>query len=114
MAANRKLPAHAFQPGNPCGLGRPKGVRNRLTDTVTTVLSEYFELHGREVIERVRAKYPQVYLSAIISLLPKQTTVEKLLPLGELSDDELVMIEEMLASSRARLVQQPKRQNGLC
>jgi hypothetical protein len=57
---------------------------------------------------------PQVYLSAIISLLPKQTTVEKLLPLGELSDDELVMIEEMLASSRARLVQQPERQNGLC
>ena len=36
------------------GPGRPAGQRNRLTETVTTFLSEDFELHGREVIEAVR------------------------------------------------------------
>ena len=83
--------------------GRPKGMRNRLTETVTNVLSEDFELHGKEVIARVRDKYPQIYLSAIVSLLPKQSqTIES--PLADLSDEEIEMIEEMLAASRARLV----------
>ena len=56
------------------GPGRPAGQRNRLTETVTTFLSEDFELHGREVIEAVRTKHPQIYLSACVSLLPKQQT----------------------------------------
>jgi hypothetical protein len=81
-------------------------VRNRLTETVTRVLSEDFELHGRDVIERVREKYPQIYLSAVVSLLPKQQQVEKISPLGELTDEELVMLEEMLAAGRAKLIEQ--------
>ncbi len=34
---------------------------------------------------RVRAKWPQVYLTAIINLLPKQTQTETLSPLGHLT-----------------------------
>jgi hypothetical protein len=66
---------------------------------VTAVLSEDFELHGREVIERVREKYPQVYLSAIVSLLPKQQQIEKLSPLSDITDEELAQIEELLAAA---------------
>jgi hypothetical protein len=58
------------------------------------------------VLDRVRAKWPQVYLSAIVGLLPKQQQVEKISPLGELTDEELLMLEEMLAAGRAKLVQE--------
>jgi hypothetical protein len=102
----RKPPKTAFQPGCAPGPGRPKGVRNRLTETVTAVLSEDFELHGRETIQRVREKYPQIYLTAVISLLPKQQQVEKISPLGELTDEEIAMLEEMLAAGRAKLIEQ--------
>ena len=113
LNAPRKPPKTAFKPGHPGGgPGRPPGVRNKLTETVTAVLSEDFELHGREAIERVREKYPQVYLSAVVSLLPKQQQVEKLSQLGHLSDEELALVEEMLAASRAKLVRELERHNG--
>ena len=67
------------------GPGRPAGQRNRLTETVTTFLSEDFELHGREVIEAVRTS-----------------------PLGHLTDEELAMLEEMLTAGRAKLIEQHK------
>jgi hypothetical protein len=112
MAPPKQLAVHAFKPGGPGGPGRPKGQRNRLTELVTTVLSEDFELHGKEVIERVRTKYPQIYLSAIVSLLPKQQQIEKLSPLGELTDAELVLLEEHLAAVRAKLVRELEQHNG--
>jgi hypothetical protein len=62
--------------------------------------------HGAEVLERVRERWPQVYLTACISLLPKQQTIEKLSPLDHLSDDELDLVEQVLKSNRAKLVQQ--------
>jgi hypothetical protein len=76
------------------------------------VLSEDFELHGAKVIERVREKYPQVYLSAIVSLLPKQQQIEKLSPLGDITDEELAQIEELLAATRARTVRELEQHNG--
>jgi hypothetical protein len=86
------------------GPGRPAGQRNRLTETVTTFLSEDFELHGRDVIETVRTKHPQIYLSACVSLLPKQQTVEKISPLGHLTDEKLDQLERFLTASRAQQV----------
>jgi hypothetical protein len=38
--------------------------------------------------------------------------VEKLSPLGELSDEELELLEEYFASSRAKLVRKIERHNG--
>ena len=58
--------------------------------------------NGAEVIARVRREKPSVWLQCICSLLPKQLSVEKLSPLGDLSDSELDLLQEFLASSRAR------------
>jgi hypothetical protein len=38
--------------------------------------------------------------------LPRQLSVEKISPLGELTDEEIAMMEELLTASRAKLVQQ--------
>jgi hypothetical protein len=76
-----------------------------LTETVTAVLSEDFELHGRETIQRVRERYPQIYLTAVISLLPKQPQTETVSPLGHLSDAELDLLERMLTSERAKTIE---------
>jgi hypothetical protein len=51
-------------------------------------------------------------LSAVVSLLPKQTTVETLSPLGDLTDEEIAMLDEMLAASRARLVRELEPHDG--
>ena len=99
-----------FAKGWSGGPGRPAGQRNRLTETVTTFLSEDFERHGRDVIEAVRTKHPQIYLSACVSLLPKQQQVEKVSPLGHLTDEEIAMLEEMLSSAKAKLIEH--EQNG--
>jgi hypothetical protein len=45
-------------------------------------------------------------------VLPRQVSVEKLSPIGELSDEELALFEEFLASSRAKLVQKLEQHNG--
>jgi hypothetical protein len=87
-------------------------VRNKLTETVTAVLSEDFELHGKEVIAKVRDKYPQVYLSAIVSLLPKQQQIEKLSPFADLTDEELRLVDELLTATRAGIVRELEQHNG--
>jgi hypothetical protein len=84
--------------------GRPAGRRNRLTETVTTFLSEDFEVHGRELIQRVREKYPQIYLSACVSLLPKQLQTQHLSPFNDLTEQELGLLENFLRSQRAKPV----------
>jgi hypothetical protein len=48
----------------------------RLQEFVIEMLDEDFRKHGHEVLERVRAKWPQVYLTAVINLMPKQTQTE--------------------------------------
>jgi hypothetical protein len=107
-----KLPKTAFQKGCAPGPGRPKGSRSRLQEFVLQLIDEDFREHGKEVLARVRAKWPQIYLTAIVGLLPKQSQVEKLSPLGELSDEELELLEEYFASSRAKLVRKIERHNG--
>jgi hypothetical protein len=100
-----KLPANAFQKGCAPGPGRPKGSRTRLQEFVIEMLDADFREHGKDVLERVRAKWPQVYLTAVINLLPKQTQTETVSPLGHLTDAELDLLEQMLASERAKTVQ---------
>ena len=75
------------------GPGRPAGQRNRLTETVTTFLSEDFELHGREVIEAVRQN-PQIYLSACrYRCFRSSSRSRRFSPLGHLTDEEIAMLE---------------------
>lgn len=101
----RALPKTAFKKGCAPGPGRPPGKRNYLTEVVLEALANDFNEHGLAVIEKVRREKPHVYLQACVSLLPKQMHVERSSPLGELSDDELLLLEEHLAATRAKLVQ---------
>jgi hypothetical protein len=80
-------------------------MRNRLTEVALQMLGDDFSEHGAAVIERVRREKPHVYLQVVASLLPRQVQMEKLSPLGDISDEELDTIEELLAASRAKLVQ---------
>lgn len=51
----------------------------------------------------MREKWPQIYLTAVITLFPKQT--QKLeSPFADLSDEEIAQFEQWLAAGRARLV----------
>ena len=70
-----------------------------------------FNQHGAETIEKVRQTKPGLYLSLVVSLLPRQLSIEHANPLSDLSDEELQRIEEYLAASRAKLVRKLER-NG--
>jgi hypothetical protein len=107
----RSNPA-AFKPGWKGGPGRPPGKRNYLTEVALGALGDDFAEHGKAAIEKVRREKTHVYLQIVASLLPRQVQVERTSVLGELSDEEIAMVEEYLAASRARLVKKIERQNG--
>jgi hypothetical protein len=103
VAAVSKPHSGQFQPGNRLG-GRPLGSRNRLTEVALAALGEDFAEHGKAAIEKVRREKTHVYLQIVASLLPRQLHVERSSVLGELSDEELEMMQELLTASRAQLV----------
>lgn len=107
----RKPPPNLFQKGCAPGPGRPKGSRTRLQEFTLQLIDKDFREHGKEVLKRVREKWPQIYLTAIMGLLPRQSqTIES--PLADLSDEEIETIEQMLAASRAKLVKKIEPLNG--
>ena len=102
----RKPPRTAFQPGNPGGPGRPIGSRTKLNELALALLHEDFVKHGAEVIKRVRERRPEVYLASVVSLLPKQSQIEKRSPFDDLTDAELDQLEEYIAGMRAKTIAQ--------
>lgn len=74
QAPVRGRPFKKGQSGNP--KGRPKGSRNRLTDSVLKKIAEDFATHSDEVLERVRNEEPALYLKFIISLLPRELVMQ--------------------------------------
>jgi hypothetical protein len=100
----RKPPRTAFKPGNPGGPGRPIGSRTKLNELALALLHEDFFKHGAEVIKRVRERKPEVYLASVVSLLPKQSQIEKRSPFDDISDEELGLLEEHLAAVRAKTI----------
>jgi hypothetical protein len=107
-----KLPKTAFQKGCAPGPGRPPGQRNRLTEIALAALGTDFELHGAAAIEKVRREKTHVYLQIVASLLPRQLQVERTSVLGELSDEELQVLEQHLTATRARTVRELEQLNG--
>ena len=65
-----------FLTGNSGGR-RPKGSRNRLTDTFLSAIADDFAANGLDAIERVRKKDPATYLKLISALIPRQLVLEK-------------------------------------
>ena len=93
-------------PGNPGGPGRPVGARSKLNELAVALLHEDFAKHGADVIRRVRERKPEVYLASVVSLLPKQSQIEKRSPFDDLTDAELDLLEEYIAGMRAKTVAQ--------
>lgn len=92
------LEQYKWQPGqSPNPAGRPKGSRNKLSESFLAAMSDDFEQHGVEVIEKVRIERPQDYLKIIASIVPKEFLVKEQ-SLEDMSDDELL---EVLASVRS-------------
>ena len=99
----RKPRRTAFKPGSPGGPGRPIGSRTKLNELALALLHEDFAKHG-DVIRRVRERKPEVYLASVVSLLPKQSQIEKRSPFDDLTDAELDELEEHIAGMRAKTV----------
>jgi hypothetical protein len=61
--------------GNPNG--RPKGSRNKLTETFLDIIASDFAEHGAEAIERVREGDPVMYLRIVGSLVPRELIAKR-------------------------------------
>ena len=79
-----------FQPGNPGGPGRPKGSRNKLTETFLEALHSDFQVHGAVAIEAARVESPLGYVRVVAGLLTQKVEVAH--GSGSLTDDELLAI----------------------
>src|SRR5262245_9498243 len=111
MGAVKQPHAGQFKPGNRFG-GRPLGSRNRLSEAMLADLREHWELHGKAVLDEVRNANPVAYLNAMVQRLPREMKIEKLSPLGELTDEELDLLMEYLAAARAKVVRKIERLDG--
>ena len=109
QAPVRGRPFKKGQSGNP--KGRPKGSRNRLTDSVLKKIAADFATHGDEILERVRKEEPTVYLKFIISLLPRELIMQfeqhRPSEAGSLDYDDMIELAE--CGERQTLVEQVYR-----
>jgi hypothetical protein len=94
------------------GPGRPLGKRNYLTEVFLQAFGDDFAQHGAAVIEQVRKTKPAVYLQAAASLCPRQMNIERTSVLGDLTDEELDLLQEHLRAVRAKIVRRIERHNG--
>jgi hypothetical protein len=80
--------------GSVLSAGRPKGARNKHSESFINAFAQDFEQHGAAVIEKVRKDRPQDYLKVAAALLPKQMEVKTAGTgsMSELSDAELMNI----------------------
>ena len=79
------------QSGNPAG--RPKGARNKLSESFLNALACDFDAHGQDVIAKVRENRPHEYLRVIAATLPKRLETETAdRPLERMTDEELIRI----------------------
>jgi hypothetical protein len=96
VTKQRGRPFTAGTSGNPDG--RPKGARNKLTETFLDTVAKDFAENGAEAIERVRLEDPVMYLKLVRSLVPRELIARHEqspdIDYAELSDDELVELIE--------------------
>ena len=105
------------QSGNPSG--RPKGSRNRISETLLNALADDFDQHGAAVIEQVRLERPHDYLKVCTSVIPKRLENEEVgqKSVREMTDAELEAIiwksaeamrgisEEEIAAAEVRIAE---------
>lgn len=66
-------PFRKGESGNP--KGRPKGSRNRLSESFLRDVADHWQDNGVEAIRRTFEEKPEVYFKTIASLLPKDVNV---------------------------------------
>lgn len=64
-----------FLTGNSGG-GRPRGARNKLTESVLAIVALDFEQNGVMLLAKMREEDPATYLRFVSSLLPKDLIAE--------------------------------------
>jgi hypothetical protein len=65
-----------FAPGNSGNpLGRPVGSKHKLSENFLQALSDDFDAHGANAIEKCREENPAAYLRTIASLMPKDIAI---------------------------------------
>ncbi len=92
MAKVAHLKPHQFQPGVPSAnpSGRPKGARNKLTETFLEDVYEVWQEHGKQVLTTLAEKDPGKLATIVAGLLPKDVHIN--FGLGEQLAD---MLEKM-------------------
>jgi hypothetical protein len=76
--------------GNP--KGRPRGARNKLTETFLEVVSKDFREHGADAIARLRKRDPSTYLRIVAAIVPRSLILkrESEFDYSALTDQEIV------------------------
>jgi hypothetical protein len=101
VAKQRGRPFTAGTSGNPDG--RPKGSRNKLTETFLDIVAKDFAENGAEAIERVRREDPVMYLRIVGSLIPRDLIAKREqepdFDYSQLTDDEII---ELIEAERRR------------
>jgi hypothetical protein len=101
VTKQRGRPFTAGTSGNPDG--RPKGARNKLTETFLDIVAKDLAENGAEVIERVRREDPVMYLRIVGSLIPRELIAKREqepdFDYAQLTDDEIV---ELIEAERRR------------
>jgi len=81
------------QSGNPAG--RPKGARDKLSESIYREFLDDWVKHGASVVAKVREKKPELYLQAAIRLVPTSHEIamdDVKHSISEFSPEELVGI----------------------
>ena len=84
------MPKPSFQPGNPGGPGRPKGSRNKLSESFLEALYNDFQANGVATLELARLESPLGYVRMVAALLPQKVDVTR--GVADVTDDELLAI----------------------
>jgi len=93
-----------FLTGNNGG-GRPKGSRNRLTDSFLAVIADDFAQHGAEAVSRVRHGDPVAYLKLVVSIIPREMVLQhEQEPNVDFDNLTLAELMELIEQARRRSV----------
>jgi Family of unknown function (DUF5681) len=90
VPSQRGRPFLPGRSGNPAG--RPKGARNKLTETFVTAIAADFAEHGPTVLEKLRKTDPEAYLKIVSRLVPRELVLERERDPGfaDMTEDEVV------------------------
>ncbi len=106
-----------FEKGHSGGPGRPKGSRNRLSETFLSAIWDDFQQHGAAAITEARERDAVAYVRMIAGLLPKDIELTPPKKLVEWTDAEiLAKLDEFISpddnGTAARSAAPRKGSNG--